>query len=73
MLQEELRANSLAKLAVSGAWRDTGGRRLGKLLSEQKGAGIHAKNESNSGCTQPWVTSRALGTSVGRTQWSQVE
>lgn len=28
MLQEELRANSLAKLAVSGEWRDTGGRDL---------------------------------------------
>lgn len=43
------------------------------MLSEQKGAGFDAKSESNRECTQPWVISRALGTSVGWTQWSQVE
>lgn len=72
MLQEELRTKSLAKPTVSGEWRDTGRERLGKLLLEQKGAGVHSKSESNSGCTQPWVT-WALGTSVGWIQWSQVE
>lgn len=43
VLWEQLRASSLAKLAVSGECRDTGGDRFGKLLSEQKGASIDAK------------------------------
>lgn len=73
LLQEELRVNNLLKLAVLGEQGDTGGEGLGKLLSEQKGAGIDAKSESDSGCTQLWVISRALGTSVSWTQWSQVE
>lgn len=73
VLTEQLGANNLAKPAVSGEWRGTGGGRLGKLLSEQKEAGIDAKSESNSGCTWLWVASRAFGTSVGRTWWNHME
>lgn len=36
MPQELLRANKLSKPAVSGEQRDTGGDKLGQLLSEPK-------------------------------------
>lgn len=42
----QLRANNLAKLAASKEWRDAGGDRLGKLLSEQKEDGIDANSGS---------------------------